>query len=188
MWTVATTRCPANTACGVRWGFVVVLACLSNVAIAGFVPANSEVPFEMCSQLRRSDWLSDVLGHWLADGRIGNEAGATGESSGPAQQTPVLPQENQASLDRLAVLGNSGNSGSTGSSDAGPQTMSHSSMLLSDAMQYNPPLVSRLDISEDSRLPLKLPYKLFRPPRSWIEGLDYPAVCSKLPEMSIEVG
>ena len=167
MWTLATTRCQEDTACGVRWGFVVVFACLSNVAVAGFIPAGSEVPFEMCSQLRQSDWLSDVLGHWLADGRTGNEAGATGESSGPAQQTPDLPQENQQSFDRSAVLGNGGDSGSTSSSGAAPtRTMSNSSMLLSDALHLNPPLVSRLYASEDLRLPLKLPYKLFRPPKS----------------------
>lgn len=162
---VATIRCPGNAACGVRWGFVVAFVCLSNVAVGGFVPVGFEGPLEMRSQLRRCDWQADVLGQELTQVERSNEAGATSESPKSAQQTPEFPQKDQLFLSRSAVLGNGGNSGSTSSSAAGPQTMSQSSMLPGRVMQFDLPLVSRLDIKEDLRLPLKLPYKLFRPPK-----------------------
>ena len=163
---IATMRCPGNTACGVRWGFVVAFVCLSNVASGGFVPVGFEVPLEVRSQLRRCDWLADVLGQELTQVGSSNEAGATGESSKPAEPTPEFPQEDLLFLSRSAVLGNGGNSGSTSSSAAGPQTMSQSSMLPIRTMQFDLPLVSRLDAEGDFQLPLKLPYKLFRPPKS----------------------
>jgi hypothetical protein len=165
MFLVATIRFPENTACGVRWAFVVIFACLSNLAVAGVVPAGSGVSLEMHSALRTSHWLSSFLGRDLLYAGGSTESGAMGESSSPAQPLPDFPQKSPFFLSLAAVLGNGGDFGSTGSSSVGPRTMSHSSLLPSDAIRFAPPLVSRLDADEDLRLPLKLPYKLFRPPK-----------------------
>ena len=164
MRTVATTSCLRDTACGVRCAFVVAFACLSNVAVAGFVPAASSVSLEMCSEIRLSDWVSDFSCQELAGGGS-TESVAMGQSSESDQAQLDSPHENPFFLSPVAALGNGRDSGSTGSSSVGPQTMSYSSMLPSDAIQFNPPLVSRLDADENLRLPLKLPYKLFRPPK-----------------------
>jgi len=158
---VATMRCPGNTACGVRLAFVVAVVCLSNVAFAGFVPVGAGVSLEMCSEHR----LSDFSCQELASGGGSTEFSAMGGSTSPAQPLSDFPQENLFFRSETAVLGNGMDSGSTGSSAVGPQTMSHSSMLLSDPIHFNPPLVSRLDAKENLRLPLRLPCKLFRPPK-----------------------
>lgn len=166
MPTVATIiRCRGNTACGVRLAFVVALACLSNVAVAGFVPAGSGVSLEMHSELRPSHWLSTFLGWDLLDAGGSTEDGPMGASPNPIRPLPDVPHQGLFIPDQVAALGNYGGSGATGSSAAGPQTMGDWSILPSNEIQFNPPLFSRVDADEKLRLPRKLPYKLFRPPK-----------------------
>ena len=80
MLTVATMRCLENTACGVRWAFVVALVCVSNVAVAGFVPAGSGASPAMESELGLSHSLSDCLSQGWSDAPDTTDAGTMDES------------------------------------------------------------------------------------------------------------
>ena len=157
MSSVAAIRCPGSTACGVRWGFVVALACLSRVADAGFVPA---VPQEC--QSHASAWLTVLLNKSVTDVCGLSGMGVTHEAAAPSQpeeRAPLKEVSFAGLLARVAGCGRSENS------SGAAQTLTFTPLLGTSVNPGDPPPVSRLDAGENVRLPLKLPYKLFRPPK-----------------------
>lgn len=160
MLTVATIRCPCTTACGVRWGFAVAFVCLSNVAVAGFVPAGVATSHErQCDSLA---WLTDLLDQPTIHATVsGDMGGRTAESPTPAHPNERALQKIECLAGLLVPTGGSTGSGNSG----GPQTLTFTPLLPSAVILADPQLVSRLDAEGNDRLPLKLPYKLFRPPK-----------------------
>ena len=160
---VPTMKLPWNTTCGVRWVFVVVFACLSNVAAAGFVSALPPAPPGVDSKSELSDWLRDFLRYDKTNAGGSTEIATMAESSEFSHPSPDVPRDKPRFLRQRAVLGDCGSSGNP---PAGRETTSgHLPLLPSPSMHCDPLLVSRLDAGENVRLPLKLPYKLFRPPK-----------------------
>ena len=81
MLSAPTIKFPWNTTCGVRCVFVVVFACVSNVAAAGFVSSLPAVPTTVDSKSELSDWLRGFLCHDQPNVRGSTEVGTMAESS-----------------------------------------------------------------------------------------------------------
>lgn len=137
--------------------------CLSNVAVAGFVPAGVFTSHER--QCDSFAWLTDLLDQPTIHATgSGDGGGSTAESPTPVHPSEQALRKIECLAGLLVPTGGSTGSGNSG----GPQTLTFTPLLPSVVILNDSQLVSRLDGEGKDRLPLKLPYKLFRPPKQVI--------------------
>lgn len=161
MLSVATKRCPRCAASGVRWALVVAFACLNNLAVASFVPVASRETFEAEPQFSvLTMYVFDSAGAGAGESTT---TAAASESSNPTPPQDHFPDKQQ----RFACLPiGLGEWGDSVSPLGGQPKLSLSCPLLSEAaILHAAKLASRLNAFESIRLPPKLRYQLFRPPK-----------------------
>ena len=161
MFPIATKRCPGSAVSGARWVLMVAFACLNNLAVAGFAPIASGVTFKAEPQSSVLTMYGfDSAGAGVCESTT---TAAASEPSTPAKSRDKVPVQGQGFICLPVGLGECG---SAGSAPGGQPTLSLSCSSLSEAaILHAPTLISRLDAFEQIRLPPKLPYKLFRPPK-----------------------
>lgn len=161
-----------NTACGVRSAFAVTLlftvtgTCFSSSAEAGFFTVESEAHgLHETSQGIDCFSVFDVNAYSDEHGASGLEpfTASNNRPDQPREYPERAPQETiPAGL--LAPGGDSQSSGGSGNSRPG-RSISSVPMLAAICCPSGGLFVSRLVAGETAHLPLRLPFKLFRPPR-----------------------